>query len=139
MGDQALAFVRQRHGLPDGDIDRIKRQQQFLGSVFRTATSNRFLFNPAAVLRLLSAIKGALTLDQDTSLTDLEKLGIRLRGLDPSKVTFETIPQRGLEYTDTNLGQVIIELRQRPGADPERSDQQRRQRPGRSTRPASTP
>ncbi|HEX4017088.1 MAG TPA: LCP family protein [Frankiaceae bacterium] len=107
VGDQALAFVRQRHGLVNGDIGRIQRQQQFLGSVFRTATSNRFLFNPDAVLRLLSAIKSALTLDQDTSLTDLEKLGLRLRGLDPGKVTFETIPQRGLEYTDTNLGQVI--------------------------------
>lgn len=106
-GDQALAFVRQRHGLVNGDIGRIQRQQQFLGSVFRTATSNRFLFNPDAVLRLLSAIKSALTLDQDTSLTDLEKLGLRLRGLDPGKVTFETIPQRGLEYTDTNLGQVV--------------------------------
>ncbi len=107
VGDQALAFVRQRHGLVNGDLGRIQRQQQFLGSVFRAATSNRFLFNPTAVLRLLSAIKGALTLDQGTSLTDLEKLGLRLRGLDPGKVTFETIPQRGLEYTDTNLGQVI--------------------------------
>ena len=109
VGDQALAFVRQRHGLVNGDIGRIQRQQQFLGSVFRTATSNRFLFNPDAVLRLLSAIKSALTLDQDTSLTDLEKLGLRLRGLEPGKVTFETIPQRGLETTDTNLGQVFID------------------------------
>jgi len=32
-GEQALAFVRQRHGLPDGDLNRIERQQQFLGSV----------------------------------------------------------------------------------------------------------
>jgi LCP family protein required for cell wall assembly len=109
VDNQALAFVRQRHGLPEGDIDRIKRQQQFLGSVFRTATSNHFLFNPAAVLRLLSAIKGALTLDQDTSLTDLEKLAIRLRGLDPAKVTFETIPQRALLPTDTDLGHIIID------------------------------
>ncbi len=109
VGNQALAFVRQRHGLPAGDIDRIKRQQQFLGSVFRTATSNHFLFNPAAVLRLLSAIKGAMTLDDGTSLTDLEKLAIRMRGLDPSKVTFETIPQRGLQPTDTNLGRIIID------------------------------
>jgi len=29
-GDAALAFVRQRHGLPNGDLDRIKRQQAFL-------------------------------------------------------------------------------------------------------------
>ncbi len=109
VGNQALAFVRQRHGLANGDIGRIQRQQQFLGSVFRAATSNHFLFNPTAVLRLLSAIKGSLTLDQGTSLTDLEKLGLRLRGLDPGKVTFETIPQRGLQTTDTNLGQIFID------------------------------
>ncbi|GHH46626.1 LCP family protein [Lentzea cavernae] len=29
-GDQALAFLRQRHGLPLGDLDRVKRQQAFL-------------------------------------------------------------------------------------------------------------
>ena len=29
-GDQALAFLRQRHGLPQGDLDRVKRQQAFL-------------------------------------------------------------------------------------------------------------
>lgn len=109
VGNQALAFVRQRHGLVNGDLGRIQRQQQFLGSVLRTATSNKFLFNPTAVLRLLSAIKGSLTLDQGTSLTDLEKLGLRLRGLQPGKVTFETIPQRGLEASDTNLGQIFTD------------------------------
>ena len=29
-GDAALAFIRQRHGLPNGDLDRIARQQAFL-------------------------------------------------------------------------------------------------------------
>ncbi|GLZ31039.1 LytTR family transcriptional regulator [Lentzea sp. NBRC 105346] len=32
-GDQALAFLRQRHGLENGDLDRVARQQAFLGSV----------------------------------------------------------------------------------------------------------
>ena len=133
VGNQALAFVRQRHGLPNGDIDRIKRQQQFLGSVFRTATKvNHFLFNPPPCCACSSAIKDSLTLDQDTSLTDLEKLGLRLRGVDPSKVTFETIPQRGLEFTDTNLGAGHPVPRQAGGtrADPQRPDRQRWQRPG---------
>ena len=31
-GSSALSFVRQRHGLPGGDLDRIKRQQMFLAS-----------------------------------------------------------------------------------------------------------
>ncbi len=115
VGNQALAFVRQRHGLPNGDIDRIKRQQQFLGSVFRTATKVNLLFNPIAVARLLDAIKNSLTLDQNTNLTDLEKLGLRLRGVDPSKILFETIPQRGLEFSDTNLGDVTPYLGQTGG------------------------
>ncbi|MGB3444259.1 MAG: LCP family protein [Actinophytocola sp.] len=29
-GSEALAFVRQRHGLPNGDLDRVVRQQAFL-------------------------------------------------------------------------------------------------------------
>jgi LCP family protein required for cell wall assembly len=106
VGDQAVDFVRQRHGLPDSDLSRIQRQQQFLGSVFRTATRVNLLFNPVAVTRLLGAIQKALTLDEGTSLTDLEKLGLRLRGLDPSKVFFETLPQRGLDVTDTDLGTI---------------------------------
>jgi LCP family protein required for cell wall assembly len=108
-GEQALAFVRQRHGLPRGDIDRIARQQQFLGSVFRAATQVKLLFNPIAVAKLLDAIKNSLTLDQDTSLMDLEKLGMRLKGVDPSKVLFETVPQRGLQPTDTDLGHVFTD------------------------------
>ncbi len=107
VGDQALAFVRQRHGLPDSDLSRIQRQQQFLGSVFRTATRVNLLFNPVAITRLLAAIQKALTLDEGTSLSDLENLAFRLKGVDPSKVVFETIPQRSLETTDTDLG--IIE------------------------------
>jgi LCP family protein required for cell wall assembly len=108
-GESALAFVRQRHGLPNGDIGRIQRQQQFLGSVFRAASQVKLLFNPIAVAKLLDAIKNSLTLDQDTSLMDLEKLGMRLKGVDPSKVSFETLPQRGLQPTDTDLGKVFTD------------------------------
>jgi LCP family protein required for cell wall assembly len=108
-GDSALAFVRQRHGLVNGDLGRIQRQQQFLGSVFRQATASNVLFNPVRVAKLLAAIKDALTLDQDTSLVDLEKLGLRLRGLDPSKVSFETVPNNGLQQTDSNLGDVFTD------------------------------
>nr|MDT0664849.1 LCP family protein [Micromonospora sp. DSM 115978] len=39
-GEQALAFVRQRRGFADGDLSRIRRQQAFLGAVFRQVTSS---------------------------------------------------------------------------------------------------
>ncbi len=47
-GEQALAFVRQRHGLPEGD---------------RSATAPGSLFNPARVTSLLLSVRNALSLD----------------------------------------------------------------------------
>jgi LCP family protein required for cell wall assembly len=117
VGDQALAFVRQRHGLPDSDISRIQRQQQFLGSVFRAATAAHVLFNPIRVTKLLAAFEGALTLDYNTSLSDLENLALRLKGVDASKVRFETIPQRPLAFTDTDLG-LVVPFNNQPGGIP---------------------
>ncbi len=108
-GQSAVAFVRQRHGLPDGDIDRIKRQQQFLGSVFRAASQTGVLFNPIAITHLLTALNHALTLDQDTSLTDLEKLAVRLRGVGTNQLFFETVPQRSLSFDDSDLGRVFAD------------------------------
>ncbi len=102
-GEQALAFVRQRHGLPEGDINRIQRQQQFLGSVFRSATAPGSLFNPARVTSLLLSVRNALSLDQNTSSSDLEALAERLKGTAASKVVFSTLPVRELRPTDPHV------------------------------------
>jgi LCP family protein required for cell wall assembly len=105
-GDQALAFVRQRHGLEGGDTARIQRQQQFLGEVFRHSTSTGVLLNPSRVTSLLGAVRDALTLDENTSVSDLEKLGGRMRGLDPTKLRFETVPTRDLKPSDPGAVQI---------------------------------
>ncbi|WP_216208917.1 LCP family protein [Amycolatopsis aidingensis] len=46
-GSDALAFLRQRHGLPHGDLDRIVRQQVFLRSLLQRVDEGA---EPAAVL-----------------------------------------------------------------------------------------
>jgi len=102
-GEQALAIVRPRHGLPEGDINRIQRQQQFLGSVFRSATAPGSLFNPARVTSLLFSVRNALSLDQNTSTSDLEALAERLKGTAASKVVFSTLPVRELRPTDPHV------------------------------------
>ena len=48
-GRKALAFVRQRHGLPNGDLDRIVRQQAFLGALANKVLSADMLTSPAKV------------------------------------------------------------------------------------------
>lgn len=91
-GVQALLFVRQRHGLPGGDLDRIRRQQQFIAAVFRKALSAQTLLDPVRLAPFLSAATASLTTDTATGLTDLRVLASRLRGLTADRVRFATIP-----------------------------------------------
>jgi LCP family protein required for cell wall assembly len=52
---QALAFVRQRHGLENGDLDRTHRQQAFLSSVMRQL-QNAGTFTDLGKLKGLMAV-----------------------------------------------------------------------------------
>jgi LCP family protein required for cell wall assembly len=101
-GKQAVAFVRQRHGLPRGDLDRIVRQQYFMSAVFRKVTSLGVLTNPIKLKRLLDAV--GTSLRTDDSLDPLQLAG-QLRGLAAGNVTFTTIPTEGNGRRD---GQDVV-------------------------------
>jgi LCP family protein required for cell wall assembly len=102
-GKQALAFVRQRHGLPHGDLDRIKRQQYFLSAVFRKLVSGGVLLNPFKLQHLLGAITSSLTMDQKLNPT---KLAEQMQNLTAGNVTFTTIPVLG-DNPNSPVGDVI--------------------------------
>ena len=48
-GPVALAFVRQRHGLDGGDLDRIARQQAFIAGLTQRLQSEGALTDPATL------------------------------------------------------------------------------------------
>lgn len=91
-GGDALGFVRQRDGLPRGDLDRIARQQYFLGSVARQVLSPGTLLRPDRLLRVADAITSSITADQDLSSLDLLQLGLRMRGAASGGLAFQTVP-----------------------------------------------
>jgi LCP family protein required for cell wall assembly len=92
-GETALAYVRNRHGLGDGsDLDRIKRQQQFLGSAAKKALSAGTLSDPAKLLRLLNAATKSLTTDQGFDASAMYKVGTGLQGMTSGKIRFITVP-----------------------------------------------
>jgi LCP family protein required for cell wall assembly len=94
QGDQALAFVRARKNLGDGsDIDRISRQQQFLSSAIRAATSADLLTNPVKLYRVLDAATQSLAVDSSLDgLTEMARAAESLRGLQPADIRFVTMP-----------------------------------------------
>ena len=106
-GPQALAFVRQRKGLPRGDIDRIARQQQFLGAMLRRATSVGVIANPVRLVRFLQTVTDSVQVDENLSFNDLKDLALELRGLDPARVTFLTAP---VDRSARRNGQSVVLL-----------------------------
>jgi LCP family protein required for cell wall assembly len=88
-GAGALAFVRQRHGLADGDLDRIARQQAFAAGLARRLITSGTLTDPAALQKLVGVATRYVVLDSGWDLDQaLAQVG-RLSGAD---LVFRTIP-----------------------------------------------
>jgi anionic cell wall polymer biosynthesis LytR-Cps2A-Psr (LCP) family protein len=70
-GWQALDYVRQRYGLPNGDYDRQRHQQQFIKAMIGQAFSKDVVTNPIKLDRVLRAAGQAVIFDgQGHSVVD---------------------------------------------------------------------
>jgi LCP family protein required for cell wall assembly len=108
-GAKALGYVRARYVDPTADLGRMKRQQAFLGSLFRTALSTRVLLDPFKLNDFLSATLSSVTLDQGLTRDDLIALATRTRGLSPSAVVFGTVPLANVNYRPSPaLGSTVL-------------------------------
>ena len=99
IGDQALAFLRTRHGVGDGsDLSRISNQQVFLTSLVRKLKDEGALTNPFTMFRLGTAALSNMTLSR--SLTDLGVifgLAQQVNDVDLDKITFIKLPVYDLD------------------------------------------
>ncbi|MEW2255581.1 LCP family protein [Streptomyces sp. NPDC047869] len=93
-GEQALAFVRTRHSWGNqGDLDRIKVQQQFMGSLMRKMSSSDTLTSPTKLVKLAEAATKALTVDQGIgSVSTLKDVALELKKVPPKNISFMTVP-----------------------------------------------
>jgi hypothetical protein len=91
-GAQALAFVRQRHGLPNGDLDRIVRQQVFLGALANRVLSADMLTSPSKVRDLITAVQRSVVLSNGWELSTFAS---QMSGLTAGGIDFYTIPTLG--------------------------------------------
>ncbi|MBB5893696.1 LCP family protein [Kutzneria kofuensis] len=103
-GVDALKFVRQRHELPGGDLDRIKRQQVFMAGLASTVLSGGTLTNPGKLAALINAIKNAVVLDQGW---DLLGFATQLKGMTGGGLHFQTIPTGRPDLPTPNDGQAV--------------------------------
>lgn len=102
-GPDALAFVRQRHGLPRGDLDRIVRQQAYLASLADKILTAGTLANPSRIRQLINVAQQSLVLDEGFDVLDF---ATRMQGLTAGNVVFETVPVLGDDDSDSD-GSVL--------------------------------
>ncbi|MFD8293185.1 LCP family protein [Streptomyces lavendulae] len=91
-GKESLAFVRQRHGLEMGDLDRTKRQQAFLAGATQKLNSAGTFTDPAKLLKLIDTAKQDVVTDAGWDLLAFVKQAKNLSG---GKVQFTTLPVEG--------------------------------------------
>jgi LCP family protein required for cell wall assembly len=105
-GNEALAFVRDRHGIGNGgDLGRIRMQQMFVSSLIKKVMSSGTLTDPVTLYRIADAATRSLTTDPGLgSVQALLSLAESLRSLKLHDITFVTLPN---ELDPSNINRLI--------------------------------
>ncbi|WP_372506761.1 LCP family protein [Mycobacterium heidelbergense] len=104
-GPQALSFVRQRHDLPRGDLDRVVRQQAVMASLAHRVISNQTLSSPTTLKRLEAAVQRSVVISSGWDIMDFVQ---QLQKLAGGKVAFATIPVLdGAGWSDDGMQSVV--------------------------------
>ncbi|MFC4375306.1 LCP family protein [Nocardia halotolerans] len=105
-GKQALSFVRQRHDLPRGDIDRIVRQQVFMAQLVGQLLDAKILANPGKLSEISEAVGRTVVLDDGWDVLGFLQ---QLKDLSGGEVAFETIPVADLNSM-TSDGESVVRV-----------------------------
>lgn len=101
---QALSFVRQRHGLDNGDLDRTRRQQAYLTAVLRNLDSTGVLGSVAKMRGLFDTVKSDVVMDDDL---DPVAFAAQARNLTRGKLDFYTLPVEGYDTVDGGAVNIV--------------------------------
>jgi LCP family protein required for cell wall assembly len=104
-GQEALAYVRTRHGLANGDFDRIHRQQNFIRATMNDILSSSK--NVITMTKVINTVTRYLTIDDTWDNDEIRNLALSLRNLHSSDVEFVTAP---LGTYDTVGEESIVRL-----------------------------
>ncbi len=109
-GDQALNFVRARHvkGDPTSDYGRIKRQQEFIGALLKKVMSSDVVLDPGKLSDFITAFAKA-TFGDNLGVKQMMTLAQSMKGLDPTKINFLTVPTVGTANSRGN--EVLVKSR----------------------------
>lgn len=107
-GEAALEYVRTRYTLPNGDFDRIARQQNFIRAVRSQILDAGTIANPFTLTKTVKAVVGNLTVDDDFESGEIRSLAYDMSKLRGGDIQFLTAPFGS--FDTTSAGASIVRL-----------------------------
>jgi len=109
-GADALKFVRQRHGLPNGDLDRTHRQQAFIAGVITKFRTQGIFGDIGKLSALLNVAKKDVVID-----SGLDVLGFlpQAKALTGGNIKFHTLPIEGYVMRNSQSVNLVDEIKVR--------------------------
>ena len=78
-GEEALWFVRERHQLPGGDLDRAENQRNVIKAIVQKGLSAKVISDPATFTTFIGNVAKHLTVDNDLSDGEIRRTALSLR------------------------------------------------------------
>lgn len=100
-GPTALGYVRTR-ATAMGDLDRVRRQREFVGALMKKALSPSVLLNPFRLIPLVMRGSSMFIVGEGDHVWHLARMAFALRG----GVNTETVPIG--DFIDTEVGSVLV-------------------------------
>ena len=107
-GIEALKYIRTRDFDGMGDLGRMQRQQQFMSSVIKKATSTGVLLNPVKFISFINAAMETVKTDSSLNSSDLVTLAKQMRNLSASKVRTLTVPLSNVNFSLPYIGSTVL-------------------------------
>jgi LCP family protein required for cell wall assembly len=108
-GREALAFVRERYQLSEGDISRGRRQQAFLKALMLKALQPENVVNPLRLTRLVDAGTAHTVLDEEFGTSDIVSRIVSMRGVRGNDIHFLTAPWSGFGRSPAGASIVTLD------------------------------
>ncbi len=106
-GTKALAYVRERHALLEGEFDRNRRQQNLIRAILSKVAAMNPVQSPVTTYRLLDAATKSITVDNTLTEDKMRALAMSLLKLRPANVAFLNAPVTGVTEEPTPQGKLV--------------------------------
>ena len=107
-GADALKFVRQRHGLPNGDLDRTHRQQAFIAGVITKFRTQGIFSDIGKISGLLDVAKKDVVIDSGFDVIGFLPQAKALTG---GNIKFHTLPIEGYVMRNSQSVNLVDEVK----------------------------